>query len=959
MASTRTGSTWRLGTAALVLLTLALVILALLNVHQDWLYRQPTDGVLWQPSTAGLQVAATDPAFAPQPLARGDVLVAVNGHLVATPGAVEQQLYASGIGGTLAYTVVRGGQMLTLTVHAHATHPPLGRYTFLDIIGLLFLAVGLFVFSRRRSAPQALHFYLFCLSSFVLFAFHFTGKLNTFDRVIFWAHEAALLLAPCLLFEFAWRFPGRGEGARSPLRLLRLLVYAPALLLGLAEISLATGAIWLPVSLSASQALLDRAAYLLLAAYFVGAAGLFYRHAQTASTGARVATQARVMARGTLAAILPFLALYIVPFALGADLPRYAGLSLLSLILVPLAFAYAIWRHHLLEAEIVFRRGVVYTLATILVVAVYWGVIGLAGILIHNRLPASSQFWGWAGWLLAILVTAVLFEPVKRWLQQRLDRMFYRERYDFRRTLMDFGRQINEQPDLDTLLHLVPDRLAQTLEIGQVAIFLASEEAGDHFLLARARKPQPSDPESLSFLDEHFRLPGAPRLFLESGHAAALCLGLHYFLPCQRQGRTVAIIGLGKTSSGEFLSSDDLDLVESLAGNVAIAIENARLYASLRRKASEYERLKDFNENIVESIQVGVVATDLEGRVESWNAQMEVLSALPRGAALGRRLAELLGAEFAQEFAAASARGGIHTQHKFRMSSGPDSKIVNLAIAPLVTSRFERVGQIVLLSDVTAEVEMEQRLIQADRLRSVGLLAAGVAHEVNTPLAVISSYAQLLARQTPAGDPRSAVLETITRQTFRASEIVSNLLNFSRTGAAQFRAVELNAVVRDTLALVEHPLRSAGIHVITALHPQAVEVLGDAGKLQQVFLNLILNARDAMSNEKSRGGTLRLTTGRSEDKSAWVEVADTGEGIPGELHHRIFDPFFTTKPARSLTGSASGSSMSTGTGLGLAVTYGIVEEHGGSIQVASEPGRGATFRIVLPLQAPERVPARV
>lgn len=942
------GGAWRFRTALLALLTLTLVALALINLHQLWVYRQPTDGVLWQRSTSGLEAAATTPGSA---LQRGDILAAIAAQLVSTPAAVAQRLYASGIGARLDYTVLRGGRLLTIAVPVRATRPPLDRYAWLECVGALYLAIGLFVFYRRRTAPLAVSFYLFCLASFALFCFHFTGKLNLFDQSVFWINEAALLAAPCLLLDFAWRFrSGGAAGAASArqrslglARLLRLLVYAPAILLGLAEVALATGAIWLPVSVSAEQGLLDRGAYLLFAAYFIAAAALFYGAAGRLRP--RLAPQARIMARGTVLAIAPFLLLYIIPYVLGSDLPRFASVSVLSLILVPLAFAYAIWRHHLLEAEIVFRRGIVYTLATVLVVAAYWGVIGLAGVLIHSRLPT----WGWAGWLLAIVVTALLFEPVKRWLQERLDRGFYRERYDYRRTLMDFGRQINAQPDQDTLLTLVPDRLARTLEVEQVALFVApGPDAYGGFTLARARCALAPVPD-LAFLDQHFHAPAAPRLFSESGRG----LGMHYFLPCQRQGRTVAVIGLGKTAAGEYLSSDDLELVETLAGYLAIAIENARLYDSLRHKADEVQRLKDFNENIVESMQVGVVATDLPGRVESWNARMEALSGLPRARALGQPLAALLGDDFAREFSQAIASGGIHAQRKFRMSAPGGqaegvSKIVNLAVAPLVTARYQRVGHIVLLSDVTAEVEMEQRLIQADRLRSVGLLAAGVAHEVNTPLAVISSYAQLLAKQTPASDPRAPVLDTITRQTFRASEIVANLLNFSRTGAAQFNPVEINAVVRDTLALVEHPLRSAGIHVITALHPEGVRVQGDSRKLQQVFLNLILNARDAMP----RGGALRLSTGAGHEGTAWIEISDTGEGIAPELHHRIFDPFFTTKPAHGLDPSRA-ASMSTGTGLGLAVTYGIVEEHGGSIQVQSEPGLGAAFRIELPAYVPE------
>ncbi len=962
---------WQFRTAALAILTVVLAALALVNLRQLAIYRQPTDGVLWRRTTLGLQAAAVAPGQ--RQLQAGDLLLAINGAPVATPEGVARRLYAAGVGGRLRYSVVAGGggQVEEMAVPVRAVRLDRGRYAFLETVGLLYLAIGLFVFYRRRTAAQALRFYGFCLASFVLYCFHFTGKLNLFDQVIFWGNEAALLLTPALLVHFALRFGAeeRSESRRAGWqRAQAVALYLPALLLGLAELALATGALWLPVTPSAVQDVLNRADYLYFAAYFLAAVLLFHRRERAAAAerrGAATARQARVMAWGTAAAILPFLGLYIVPYTLGADLPRFADASVLSLALVPLAFGFAIWRHQLLQAEIVFRRGMVYTLATAAVVAVYWGVIGLAGVLIHIGLPA----WGWAGWMVAILVTAILFEPFKRWLQERLDRLFYRERYDYRRTLIEFGRQMNAEPDLERLLPLVLERLAQTLEIQRAAIFLAGERG-----LELARGLGLGEAErgrlDLAFLDEQFRAPEARRLAMESLRGTARRLQLHYYLPCQLQGQTVAVLGLGKTARGEFLSSEDLALVETLAGYLAIALENARLYATLRQKADEYQRLKDFNQNIVESVQVGVAATNLEGVVESWNAQMEAMFGRPRQLALGRPLAALLGEEFAREFARAAAGGGVHSVRKLRMQapaaaaggeaawSAPPERIVNGAIAPLVTARFERVGHIVLLSDVTAEAAMEQRLIQADRLRSVGLLAAGVAHEVNTPLAVISSYAQMLPKQTPAGDPRAAVLETITQQTFRASEIVANLLNFSRTGAARFRRVEVNQVLRETLALVEHPLRSAGIHVICALHPAAVEVLGDAGKLQQVFLNLILNARDAMP----RDGTLRLASGMAAQGEGrppalgWVLVEDSGDGIPEELHHRIFDPFFTTKAAARLDGRAGGT-MSTGTGLGLAVTYGIIEEHGGSIRVESQPQRGAAFRIELPLLEPRLAPA--
>jgi two-component system, NtrC family, sensor kinase len=257
--------------------------------------------------------------------------------------------------------------------------------------------------------------------------------------------------------------------------------------------------------------------------------------------------------------------------------------------------------------------------------------------------------------------------------------------------------------------------------------------------------------------------------------------------------------------------------------------------------------------------------------------------------------------------------------------------VVNASIAPLLGKTGERIGRIILLDDVTQRVQMEDQLIQTEKLTSLGLLAAGVAHEVNTPLAVISNYTQMLARQMPPDDPRQKTIDKIVKQTFRASEIVNNLLNFSRTGGAEWKHLDMNGLLDETLALVQHPLKTAKISVIRTLTPELPHVMGSANRLQQVFLNLFLNARDAMPN----GGMLEVRTGAN-NGSVEVEVTDTGIGIPMENVARIFDPFFTTK--------ASGR----GTGLGLSVSYGIIKEHAGKIDVRSTPGKGTSFRLEFP-----------
>jgi len=263
--------------------------------------------------------------------------------------------------------------------------------------------------------------------------------------------------------------------------------------------------------------------------------------------------------------------------------------------------------------------------------------------------------------------------------------------------------------------------------------------------------------------------------------------------------------------------------------------------------------------------------------------------------------------------------------------------IVNAAVVPLLTSDDgvqSTVGTIVILEDITRRVELEEQLQISEKMASLGLLAAGVAHEVNTPLTGISSFTQLLLEGADPDDPRTRLLEKIERQTFRAAKIVNGLLNLSRPVSAsggELAPVDLNTVVNDVLSLLEHQFALQHVKVRRELHATPVIVSGFEHKLQQVFLNLFLNAKDAMP----KGGWLSVTTGARNDRAV-VEVADTGSGIPSEYLTRIYDPFFTTK------------SIGHGTGLGLSITYGIVREHQGSIDCESMVGQGTRFVLDFP-----------
>ncbi|MGP8260115.1 MAG: ATP-binding protein [Acidobacteriaceae bacterium] len=1002
----------RILAVALAVATLGVCILAGFNLSQEFGVEFPTDGVVWVEVQGGLRadrVPTDSPAYKAG-IRRGDILEAINGEPTPRLASQERAMSENGIyDHAAAYEIVRPASERGLGSVA-----PFPVQVFLEaadrstdqgsrLIALVYLLIGLYVLFRRWTAPKSLHFYVFCLVSFVLYAFRSTGEPGLFDRVIYWGNLIANMLQPALFLHFAVSFSdaaGAEEHAAAKTRnrlgrsLLPALLYVPgAYLVGLQG--------WAIERWSATGVLshrLDQIGVGYMAIYYVVAAVVFHsRYLRAGSPLER--QQLKWLTRGTLLAVGPFTLLYAIPYLLGFTVPTLLSkFVLLFLALLPLTFSWAIVRYRLMDVDLIFKRGVTYTLATAAIVGLYFGVIALSGEIVHTRLPILGS----GGLLVAIMVTGLVFDPLKRAIQAKVDRIFDQKSFDYRETLIEFGRSLNSQTDLRALVDSIVERLPETLLVTRVAVFLAMEDdsdsggggadgagngkarqnslaqengaakPGSHFELTASHGLTNLETEELRTLDVRFldfnRRDSDDHIFLENPQQvlrlpdaqqkSAGLLDLNYYLPCRvanREGggtRTVAILGLGRTDDGDFLSSEDMEVLGSLAGYIGIAIQNAQLYRRLEQKIGEFERLKEFHENIVESIHVGVFAVDLEDRIESWNAQMEAMYARSRGEALGQRLAAIFPPEFMAHFDSVRGEQGPHTFYKIRLLlPAGETRVANIAIAPLLTRDFAVVGRIVLVDDITDRLELEAQLTQAEKLSSIGLLAAGVAHEVNTPLAVISSYTQMLAKQMRPmmeQDKRLApVLDKITQQTFRASEIVNGLLNFSRTGGSEFGSIDLNRLLLDTLTLVDHQFKTAQIRVETELDRELPRIQGNEGKLQQVVLNLLLNARDAMHG--SANGRIRIVTQQRPGRVT-VVVQDFGDGIEPEHLHRIFDPFFTTK-------SKPGNGQHKGTGLGLAVSYGIMQEHGGKMQVESELGVGTTFRLEFPLAGASRMVA--
>ena len=479
---------------------------------------------------------------------------------------------------------------------------------------------------------------------------------------------AARLLAPALLLHFALVFPERTESARKSL-LKFAAVYAPPLALLLVHILAAVNALGF-VPTTRSRVLLEELELSFLGTYFVAAGLVFYLSYRRSRSGV-LRQQVKWLTAGTLAGSLPFILLYIIPYDFNAATLPWMQFSALSLVLIPLCFGYAIIRYRLMDVDIIFKRGLAYTAATAAVAAIYFALVALIAEIFH------AQTSGPVAGMIAIVIAAFLFQPFREGIQARLDRFFYRDRLDYRRTLIEFGSTLTNEVRLEPMLGSVMDRVSQTLLVDRLAIFVEDPQRPGEMRLARSMGVRLAEPLDLSFIastrPEFQRGP----LFFESSRSAQEVgdtvrrtleqLDLNYFIPCRIREHTVAVLGLGKTVDGDFLSSDDVELVQTIAGYVAIALDNSQLYSSLEQKASEIARLKDFSENIVESLNVGVLAVDLEGTVEAWNSRMEQVFGVPRDAAVGQPLGSLLPAELASEIASRDDQEQITGIYKHRL----------------------------------------------------------------------------------------------------------------------------------------------------------------------------------------------------------------------------------------------------------------------------------------------------
>ena len=397
--------------------------------------------------------------------------------------------------------------------------------------------------------------------------------------------------------------------------------------------------------------------------------------------------------------------------------------------------------------------------------------------------------------------------------------------------------------------------------------------------------------------------------------------------PLRGPGTTMGALAVADRQGGP-LSAEDLWLFSTVATNASVVMTNSRLYEMVRRSEAEWETA--FN-----ALTEGIAVVGPTGNVLRANRALAAIADLPESGLVGRNFREMI-------FGASEAVGGLigaayRGERTVPLVVRPEDshKVLRLTAAPLVEA--ERGSVVILIEDVTEQRILEAQIIQNDKMASIGQLVSGVAHELNNPLTSIAGLAELLLERPPHPELPREHLRVIYDQAERASRIVRNLLTFARKGVPEKTAVDLHDVIVRTSLLIMYELQLHGIELESALSPEPMVVLGDRYELQQVLLNLVTNAVQAVSGlEAGKPRRITLSTSHSGGEAA-LRVRDTGPGVPPHLVPYLFTPFFTTK--------APGE----GTGLGLSLSYGLVKAHGGLLEYEALPEGGAEFRVTLPV----------
>ena len=875
-------------------------------------------GILLTVEESGLLVRSAGTADAAG-LRPGDILLVVDG--VEARGLADPVRAMEG--GERELTVLRDGQLVRLKGRVGPS-PWDTRYLLLLLVGTAFLATaGVVLRTAPHEADPASSFLFagFAFSAAAVLVITPAPPYDTLFRAVTLVEDVARAFLPAFLLAFVFRFPRRT--ARFP----GALFFVPAAALSFLSLATYLNPPARDVDATALVRSLDRLQEAGLVLGIVVAVARLVTLARR-RLDLLAEKQVRFLLAGTPGGLLPVALLDLLPRLLGAPIPVVSSFSVVPLVLVPVSFLAALTRYRLWDVEILTRE----TAALLGAAFLGAGLFSLAQVVdLGDVLPGIPYGRGivetGAGLLLALT-----FFPVRRGLSTALARVQYGERFGEREQLLSLVRELSRPRRLSEIGPLLAERVMSGLGVPRATLLLALPDGRLDAASLDGGEPLPVGelpPEAATRTTRLSRL-----AFTERPTAAVVRMrraGFRTIAPLALSGRLLGLLAVADRGGRDPLSGEDVELLETVLASAALAVDHARLYGELEEQAERYRRLKEFHEDVVTGSPAAIAATDDAGRISSANPAFERLFGSGGASLAGRHADEVL--PEAVRSAQAPAR--------VEVPLGGETRVLDVAVSQFPGAPQGSPARVWVLSDTTELARLERSLAERDRLSALSHLSAGVAHEVNTPLTGVASFARLLLDETPPDDPRRPVVEKIERQAFRAARLVGSLLDLARGRPRDMTPLDPAELVREACRALEDEVRGRRVALGVEADGPLPRVLGHGDALVQVLVNLLKNALDAVSlsrPERRGAGNVRIAATTAGTNVVFT-VEDDGPGLSREEQARIFAPFHTTKERQG------------GVGLGLAIAGDIIRAHGGSLSVESSPGEGARFTVSLPAQA--------
>ena len=633
----------------------------------------------------------------------------------------------------------------------------------------------------------------------------------------------------------------------------------------------------------------------------------------------------------------------VIPLLTGSSaFSQYGPLFSVAMIAM---IAHAIIRHRLMDIRLVVRQGVVYVCAIATAAAMFFFLVEI----FHRTIGGDTESIPFLEAFVFAVVVAIVFQPLKNWINESFNRYLYRHTYDYQQILREASRTLSTTLALKPLMEYLAAVVDHTLQVEFIAVYLM-EQTGRKLpcqFYRAARDPKPiAPPLALSGHSDILRYLSEKRTLLvrdEAGRhsateviigAAAELTSLNgeVALPLLRDQSVAGIIVLGSKRSGDPFFGQDLDLLSTLTAQAGVAMRNAQLYQQVVL-ANEYV------ENILRTMDSGVITVDSTGTVALCNSTAEKLTGITKGRLVSLPV-EALPASLSSQLRATLGDGHPRLQVETSLPGERDRR------TPLVCStsalRDEQgriIGALIVFSDLSKIKALENEKRRAERLASFGALVSGIAHEIKNPLVAIKTFAELLPERFSDSDFRDDFSKVVGSEIDRIDGLVGRLRGLGAPAPETVAATDLREPISDTLSLLRAQFEHTQTSVERDLGSLPAFVAIDPGQAKQLFLNLFLNAIEAMAP----GGQLIVNLARVYRQGVpWFQVAvtDTGPGIPESIRAKIFEPFFTTKTR--------------GSGLGLAICRSIADAHKGTLRAETPSlGTGTTILVEFPAAGAE------